>query len=107
MERLRRDAEAHAGEDIKKKELAESRNQAEALIYTAEKSLRDADEKAPADIKEEINGKIESLKQAIAGEDKTLIDTRVAELSNSLQKIGEALYKDKGGGGESETPANE
>ncbi|MDP3991610.1 MAG: molecular chaperone DnaK, partial [Candidatus Colwellbacteria bacterium] len=107
VERLRREAEAHAGEDIKKKELAESRNQAETLIYTAEKSLRDAGEKAPADIKGEINDKVESLKQAITGEDKTLIETRTAELSNSLQKIGESLYKDKGGGGESETPAEE
>ncbi len=95
VERLRRDAEAHAGEDIKKKELAESRNQAEALIYTAEKSLRDGGNKVPVDVKEEINGKIEILRQAIAGEEKTLIETRTTELSNSLSHIGEALYKDK------------
>ena len=106
VERLRRDAEAHAGEDLKKKELAESRNQAEALIYTAEKSLRDGGDKVPVDVKEEINGKIEALKQAITGEEKTLIETRTTELSNSLQKIGEALYKDKSAEGGENAPEN-
>lgn len=100
VERLRRDAEAHAGEDMKKKEFAEVRNQAETLIYTAEKSLRDGGDKVPADVKEEINGKIEALKQAIAGEEKALIETRAAELSASLSRIGEALYKDKSAGEE-------
>ncbi len=96
VERLAREAEAHAEEDKSKRELAESRNQAEALIYTAEKALRDAGLKAPADIIPEINEKIEALKQAIASEDKTLINTRTQELSSSLQKLGEVLYKDKG-----------
>ena len=106
VERLRRDAEAHAGEDMKKKEFAESRNQAETLIYTAEKSLRDAGDKVPVDVKEEINGKIEALKQAIAGEEKALIETRTTELSNSLSRIGEALYKDKGAEGGENAPEN-
>ncbi len=96
VERLAREAETHAEEDRGKKELAESRNQAEALIYTAEKSLREAGDKVPADIKEEINGKIETLKQVMATEDKAAIDVKTAELSNSLQKIGEAMYKEKG-----------
>ena len=96
VERLRREAESHAEEDRKKKELAGSKNQAEALVYTAEKALRDGGEAVPTDVKTDINEKIEALKQAMAHEDKTLIDTRSAELSNSLQKIGEALYKDKG-----------
>ena len=106
VERLRRDAEAHAGEDMKKKEFAELRNQAETLIYTAEKSLRDAGDKVPAGVKEEINGKIEALKQAMAGEEKALIETRTAELSNSLSRIGEALYKDKGAEGGENAPEN-
>ncbi|MBI2595089.1 MAG: molecular chaperone DnaK [Candidatus Colwellbacteria bacterium] len=95
VERLRREAETHAAEDLKKKELAESRNQAETLIYTAEKSLRDGGDKVPSDTKEEINSKVEVLRQAIAGGDKSLIETRTAELSNSLSKIGEALYREK------------
>ncbi|MDP2650882.1 MAG: molecular chaperone DnaK, partial [bacterium] len=106
VERLRRDAEAHAGEDMKKKEFAELRNQAETLIYTAEKSLRDAGDKVPADVKEEINGKIEALKQAIAGEEKALIETRTTELSNSLSHIGEALYKDKSAGESEDAPGD-
>ncbi len=96
VERLRREAEVHAEEDREKKELAESRNQAETLIYTAEKSLREGGDKVPADIKEEITGKIETLKQVMAGGDKASIDAKSTELSNSLSRIGEALYKDKG-----------
>ncbi|MEX2033299.1 MAG: molecular chaperone DnaK [Candidatus Colwellbacteria bacterium] len=106
VERLRRDAEAHAGEDMKKKEFAEVRNQAETLIYTAEKSLRDAGDKVPADVREEINGKVEALKQAMTGEEKALIETRTTELSNSLSHIGEALYKDKGTGEGEDAPGD-
>ncbi len=104
VERLAREAESHAGEDRRKKELAESKNHAETLIYTAEKSLRDAGDKVANEIKEEITGKAEALRQAMAGEDKSLIDTRTAELGSSLQKIGEALYKDRGTDAEDAPP---
>ncbi|MBI3088810.1 MAG: molecular chaperone DnaK [Candidatus Colwellbacteria bacterium] len=104
VERLAREAESHAGEDRRKKELAESKNHAETLIYTAEKSLRDAGDKVANEIKEEITAKAEALRQAMAGEDKSLIDTRTAELGSSLQKIGEALYKDKGTDAEDAPP---
>lgn len=94
VERLRREAEAHAEEDRKKRELAEARNQAEALVYTAEKFLRDAGSKVPDDVGKEIHEKIESLKRVIAGDDEEAIKKSAEELSRALQKIGELLYKE-------------
>lgn len=97
IERMQRDAEAHAEEDRKKYQLIEAKNRADALVYNAEKSLRDAGDKIPADIKSEIEGKIEALKRAkesaiTAGE----IEASEQGLSASLQKIGEILYKQAG-----------
>ncbi len=97
VERLRREAETHSEEDRIKKELAELRNQGEALIYTAQKSLMEAGDKVSAEIKDEINAKIDSLGKAIAGEDKELITHGISGLSQALQKIGETLYKEKKG----------
>ncbi len=94
VERLKTEAEAHAGEDRKKRELAEARNQAETLIYTAKKNLRENGEKIKAELKEEVTKKIEELEKAIAGNNKTEIDSAVANLSSALQKIGESLYKE-------------
>jgi len=93
IEKMKKDSEAHADEDRKKKETAETRNAADTLIYTAEKSLRDAGDKVPADIKKDIEEKIESLKKIKDGDDISAIKTASDELSKSLQKIGETLYR--------------
>jgi molecular chaperone DnaK len=100
VERLRREAELHAEEDRRKKELAEARNQGEALIYTAEKSLREAGDKIGAELKSEINEKLDTLKTALGGEDRSLIEEKIADLSQSLQKIGEVMYKERKDEGE-------
>jgi len=93
IERMKKEAEAHAEEDRKKRELVEMRNAADTLIYTSEKSLKDASGKIPEDIKKEIEEKIDALKKAKDGNDISVLKTASEELSRSLQKIGEALYR--------------
>ena len=93
IEKMKKDAEMHADEDKKKKDLAEARNGADTLVYTAEKSLRDGGDKVPADTKKSVEEKIEALKKVKDGEDVSVIKTATDELSKLLQTIGEALYK--------------
>jgi molecular chaperone DnaK len=93
IEKMKKDAEDHAAEDSKKKELIEVRNQAEQTIYTAEKALKDHEKEVPEDVKTEIQGKITELNEVKEKDDKSAIDTAVAALSESLQKIGEIMQK--------------
>jgi len=93
IERMQKEAEDHAAEDEKKKALIESRNVAEQLIYTAEKSLKDHGDQIPAETKTEIEGKVTELKAVREKEDKAAIDTATEALSTSLQKIGEIMQK--------------
>jgi len=92
IEKLKQEAQAHAEEDTKKKELAEAKNQAEQLIHTAEKSLRDAGDKVSSDIKEAVNQKIEALKKVKDGNDANEIKSAISNLSLELQKIGQSMY---------------
>jgi molecular chaperone DnaK len=92
VEKLKNEAAAHAEEDRKKKELAETRNQAEQAIYIAEKALKDAADKVPAEIKDSVNKKIEALKSVKDGGDIETIKSAIAELSLELQKIGQQMY---------------
>ena len=93
IEKMKKDAEMHADEDKKKKETAEARNGADTLVYTAEKSLRDAGDKVPADTKKNVEEKIEALKKVKDADDISAIKTASDELSKALQAIGELLYK--------------
>lgn len=93
IEKMKKEAEAHAEEDRKKKELAEIKNSADTLIYTAEKSLRDAGDKIPEETKKQIEEKIETLKKSKEGTDKETIRKDTDELSKNLQVIGEIIYK--------------
>lgn len=92
VERLKADAARHAEEDKKKKEIAEAKNQAEQLIYAAEKALKDAGEKVPADIRKSVEEKIAALKSAKDGADASAIKAATEALSAELQKIGAAMY---------------
>ncbi len=97
IEKLKKEAAEHAAEDAKKKEVIEVRNQAEALIYTTEKALKDAGDKVPADVKTSVTEKLEALKKAKDGEDKAAIEAATSALSTEIQKIGTAAYnKDNG-----------
>ena len=93
IEKMQKDAEAHAADDLKKKEVVEAKNIAEQLIYTAEKSLRDAGEKVPAELRASIENKITDAKKAKDGEDMEQIKKTKTELSTELQKIGEIINK--------------
>ncbi len=99
VERLRQEAVAHAQEDKKLRAFVEIKNQAETLIYTAEKSLAEAGDKVSEDNKKEIQEKVDVLKKAIESDNKEAVESATRELSQSLQKIGESLYhKDEDAG---------
>jgi molecular chaperone DnaK len=106
IERLKRDAAEHADEDKKKRELVETRNEAEQLIYAAEKALKDAGDKVPAEVKTAVEEKIAALKSTKEKDDLEATRLATSELSTELQKIGEHLYNQKGDPS-AETPTSE
>ena len=93
VEKMRREAEQHAEEDVKRKEEVEVRNSADSLAYTAEKTLRDQGDKIPGDVKQEIDTKIASVKSALQGKDVNAIRNAMQELSQTMQKVGESVYQ--------------
>lgn len=97
IEKMARDAEAHAAEDTKKKEEIEARNNADSLIYTAERIFREQGDKVPADLKQEIEGKIAALRSALQGSDINYIRNTTRELSDLMQKVGAAVYQQQAG----------
>ena len=93
IERMRREAEAHAVEDRKQKELVDLRNQADTLIYSIEKTLREAGDKITADIKKSVKEKIEAVKKVKDSSDEVSLRRALDELSQEIQKIGTEMYK--------------
>jgi len=92
IDQMVKDAEAHAEDDKKKQELIEARNQADTLIYTSEKSMRDLGDKVDAELKADIETKIEALKKALENEDVDEIKAKSEELAQSSHKLAEQLY---------------
>ncbi|NDV18010.1 molecular chaperone DnaK [Pseudodesulfovibrio sp. JC047] len=92
IDQMVKDAESHADEDKKKQELIEVRNQADTLVYTSEKSMRDLGDKVDAELKADIESKIETLKKALETDDVEEIKAKTAELSESSHKLAEQLY---------------
>lgn len=107
VERMTKEAEMNAAEDEKKKELIDTRNRADGLIFTAEKSLKDLGEKVPADLRSDVEGKISALKEAMKGEDKADIEAKTTELSDHLSKIGEQMQSSAGSQPGEEQPTEE
>ncbi|HET9907295.1 MAG TPA: molecular chaperone DnaK [Anaerolineales bacterium] len=93
VEKMRKDAEAHAEEDRKRKELIEARNHADNTVYAAEKAIRDFGDKVPAEIKAEIEEKSAEVKKAAEGEDVAAIKLATEALGAVIQKIGGAMYE--------------
>ena len=93
VEKMAKDAEVHAEEDRKKRELVEARNLADTLVYTTEKALREAGEKISADKKKPVEEKIEALKKLKDSDDVAAIKKATEELSQEAQKIGQELYQ--------------
>ncbi|HUH53263.1 MAG TPA: molecular chaperone DnaK, partial [Microbacteriaceae bacterium] len=92
IERMVREAEEHAEEDKKRAEALEQRNAAENLAYSVEKLITDNEDKLPEDVKTEVQGDLDELKQALAGEDDDAIKTAADKLGESQGKLGEAIY---------------
>ena len=97
IEEMTKEAEMHAKEDSEKKEKIEARNAADSLIFTAEKSLKDAGDKANPDLKKEVEEKISALKAILDNGVKEDIETKTKDLSDSLQKVGQAMYQQQPG----------
>jgi molecular chaperone DnaK len=96
VEKMQKEAEAHAAEDAKRKEEAETRNTSDNLAYQAEKTVRDNKDKIPEDIATEINTKTEALRAAITANDVARMKTASEELSTALQKAGSHVYGQSG-----------
>jgi len=93
IEKMRQDAETHAEEDKKKKELIEARNDADSLIYTAEKTLKEAADKVKAEDIRAVEDAIAELKSVHGSEDVEAIKTKLNALSEHLQKVGAEMYQ--------------
>ena len=102
IERMVKDAEEHAAEDKKRREEAESRNQAEQLAYSTEKLIKDNDDKLPEDVKTEVQADVDALKTALAGDDIDAVKAAQEKLNTSAQKLGEAIYAAQPAEGEAE-----
>jgi molecular chaperone DnaK len=104
---MRTEAEKHAEEDKAKKELVEAKNMADSLIYTTEKTLKDAGDKVPEADKKDIEGKMEELKKVKEGDDKEAIKKAYDSLGEAIQKVGAAMYGQAQPNPETEVPKEE
>jgi molecular chaperone DnaK len=92
VERMKKEAETHASEDKKRREVIDLRNQADQLISVSEKTLKEAGDKAKAEDKAEVEEKVKALKEVKDKEDTTAIQTAMQALSDAIQKVGAAMY---------------
>ncbi|MFD8567474.1 molecular chaperone DnaK [Streptomyces sp. NPDC059639] len=101
IDRMMREAEAHADEDRKRREAAETRNEAEQLVYQTERFLRDNAERVPPEVRGEVDAAVEELKGTLAAEppDTTALRDGVRKLATVSQKVGQAMYAQASGGG--------
>jgi len=96
IEKMTKEAEAHAADDIAKKEKIEARNKADNMIYVAEKSLKDAGDKVDVNVKKEVEEKIAAVKSILDTGTKEDLELKTKDLSDVLQKIGQAMYQKQG-----------
>jgi molecular chaperone DnaK len=97
IKRIIEEAEKHAEEDRRKRELAEARNQADSLIYSVEKTLRELGDKAPADLRKEVEEKIAKLREKMEGDDLEAIRRASDEITQASYRLAEMLYRTKAG----------
>ncbi|MFC1622253.1 molecular chaperone DnaK [Patescibacteria group bacterium] len=96
VEKMVKDAEAHAEEDKKKKDEINSRNMADSLCHTAEKAIGDAGDKISEDVKKEVEEKVKDIREVLQTASKEELEQKTKDLSDSLQKIGQAMYEQQG-----------
>jgi len=101
-ERMKQEAQANAESDRKKQELITARNNADNLIYTAQKALRDGGDKISPEAKKEIEEKIEGLKKVQGGDSMEELKAKTDDLSQTLSKIGEQMYKSSANSGQAQ-----
>lgn len=106
IKKMKDEAEAHAEEDKKKKELADEKNSADMMIFTAEKSLKEYGDKVGPEIKTAIEEKISKVKNAKEGQDVAVIKSAIEELTSEMSKIGEAMNKASAENTENKTEEN-
>ena len=92
IDRMVKDAEAHAEQDKARREAADTRNEAESVAYTTEKLLKENGDKLPEDVKTEVQGDVDELKKALEGDDDAAVKSAFEKLQASRSKLGEALY---------------
>ncbi|RMI28706.1 molecular chaperone DnaK [Nocardia stercoris] len=92
IDRMVRDAEAHAAEDKARREEAETRNQAESLVHQTEKFIKDNEDKVPADVKSKVEAAIAEANEALKGQDISAIKSAVEKLATESQALGQAIY---------------
>jgi molecular chaperone DnaK len=100
VEKMKKEAEEHADEDKKRKELIEVRNNADNAAYTAEKLLRDSGDKIDDAVKNDINDKIVKLRETMNGEDTAVIRKQTEELGQAVQAVGASMYQQQQAGGQ-------
>ena len=93
VDKMVREAAEHAEEDRARRTATESRNEADALVYQGERLLKDLDEKLSDEEKAEVNARIESVREALKGEDAGVVDSTKAQLAEVLQRIGTKAYE--------------
>src|SRR5690606_4466710 len=89
---MTKEAELHAEDDRRKKEEIETRNTADSMVYTAERSLKDAEGKIDETLKSEVESKIAAVKEALDGSNVEAIQSATEALSTEMQKVGQAMY---------------
>jgi molecular chaperone DnaK len=106
VERMVREAEAHAAEDRVQREVVELRNQADQMVYEADKVVQENAERVPADVRSDIEAKKEALRNAAQGGDVAAIRRAMDEFNEALQRLGQAVYQQAGGtsGGSGQQP---
>ncbi|UPG67876.1 molecular chaperone DnaK [Gordonia hongkongensis] len=92
IDRMIKDAEAHADEDRKRREEAETRNQAESLVHQTEKFLKENEDKVPAELKEKVEAAVAGAQEALKGNDTVAIKSAIEKLSEESQALGQAIY---------------
>ena len=92
IDRMVKDAEAHAEQDKARREAADTRNEAESVAYTTEKLLKENGDKLPEDVKTEVQGDVDELKKALEGDNDAAVKSAFEKLQASRSKLGEALY---------------
>jgi len=94
VEKMRKDAEAHAAEDKKRREVIDLKNQADQLVYSTEKMLKEHGDKVPANVRSDIESAVNTLKEAAKGEDGQAIKRAMEKLAETSQQLGKILYEE-------------